>query len=68
MVLNRMSTSNNAWTWFAMDFSQGEMLPEQFAVRFNTDQPAMAFKTSSSSAKRLWNNPRRQSMHRPSKK
>jgi hypothetical protein len=44
MVLNRMSTSNNAWTWFAMDFSQGEMLPEQFAVRFNTDEPAMAFK------------------------
>ena len=44
MVLNPMSISNNAWTWFAMDFSQGEMLPEQFAVRFKTDEPAMAFK------------------------
>lgn len=40
-----MSTSTTAWTWFAMDFSQGELLSENFAVRFKTEDQALLFKT-----------------------
>jgi RanBP1 domain len=42
--LKPVPASNKAWTWFAMDFSQGELLLGQFAVRFKTDEQAMAFK------------------------
>lgn len=45
MVLKPMSTSTTAWTWFAMDFSQGELVSESFAVRFKTEDPATLFKT-----------------------
>lgn len=44
MKLKPMSTSTTAWTWFAMDFSQGELVSESFAVRFKTDEPASLFK------------------------
>jgi E3 SUMO-protein ligase RanBP2 len=40
-----MSTSTTAWTWFAMDFSQGELISESFAVRFKTEDQATLFKT-----------------------
>lgn len=40
-----MSTSATAWTWFAMDFSQGELLQEHFAVKFKTSDTAALFKT-----------------------
>lgn len=39
-----MSTSTTAWTWFAMDFSQGELISENFAVRFKTEDQAFLFK------------------------
>lgn len=39
-----MSTSTTAWTWYAMDFSQGELVAESFAVRFKTEDTATLFK------------------------
>lgn len=44
MCLKPMSTSTTAWTWFAMDFSSGELVSESFAVRFKTEDPATIFK------------------------
>ena len=44
MKLKPMSTSTTSWTWYAMDFSQGELVSESFAVRFKTEEPAALFK------------------------
>ena len=44
MTLKPMSTSTTAWTWYAKDFSQGELTPEAFAVRFKTEDQAALFK------------------------
>lgn len=44
MTLKPMFTSTTAWTWFAMDFSQGELMSESFAVRFKTEDQANLFK------------------------
>ena len=39
-----MSISTTSWMWYAMDFSQGELISETFAVRFRTEEPAVLFK------------------------
>ena len=44
MSLKPMSTSTTAWTWVAMDYSQGELIKESFAVRFKTEEQATLFK------------------------
>jgi len=45
MVLKPLSTSLTTWTWFAMDFSQGELMLEQFAARFKTEELANLFQS-----------------------
>ena len=45
MVLKPLSTSLTTWTWSAMDFSQGELLLEQFAARFKTEELANLFRS-----------------------
>ena len=44
MKLKPMSISTTSWMWYAMDFSQGELISETFAVRFRTEEPAVLFK------------------------
>nr|CAG4642549.1 EOG090X078K [Evadne anonyx] len=45
LALKPLSTSLTTWTWFAMDFSQGELLLEQFAARFKTEDMASLFRS-----------------------
>jgi len=45
MVLKPLSTSLTTWTWSAMDFSQGELVLEQFALRFKTEELASLFQS-----------------------
>lgn len=44
MKLERMSTSDRAWVWFALDFAEGEECHEQFAIKFKTPSLAEEFK------------------------
>lgn len=44
MSLKPLSTSTTAWTWCAMDFSQGELVAESFAIRFKKEEDAALFK------------------------
>jgi E3 SUMO-protein ligase RanBP2 len=39
-----LSSSDRAWTWYAHDYSEGEMKPELFAIRFKTVEQALLFK------------------------
>ena len=40
----KLTTSDRAWTWYAQDYSEGEMKPELFAIKFKTADQALKFK------------------------
>jgi E3 SUMO-protein ligase RanBP2 len=44
MKFTASSSSDRAWTWYAQDYSEGEMKPELFAIRFKTVDQALSFK------------------------
>lgn len=44
MKFTASSSSDRAWTWYAQDYSEGEMKTEFFAVRFKTVDQALSFK------------------------
>lgn len=44
MKFTAMSSSDRAWTWYAQDYSEGEMKPELLAIRFKTVEQALLFK------------------------
>jgi len=44
LTLKQNSGSDRSWTWAANDFSEGEMKPEVFAIRFSTPEVAERFK------------------------
>jgi hypothetical protein len=51
MKFTASSFSDRAWTWFAQDYSEGEMKPELFAIRFKTADQALLFKKMLNEAK-----------------
>lgn len=44
MKFTASSSSDRAWTWYAQDYSEGEMKTELFAIRFKTVDQARLFK------------------------
>lgn len=44
MKFTASSSSDRAWTWYAQDYSEGEMKTEFFAIRFKTVDQALSFK------------------------
>lgn len=44
MKFTALATSDRAWTWYAQDYSEGEMKLELLAVRFKTVDQALSFK------------------------
>ncbi|KAJ9598698.1 hypothetical protein L9F63_010608, partial [Diploptera punctata] len=44
MKFSKLSTSDRAWSWYAQDYSEGEVKPELFALKFKTPEQALAFK------------------------
>jgi E3 SUMO-protein ligase RanBP2 len=44
MKFTALSSSDRAWTWYAQDYSEGEMKPELLAIRFKTVEQALLFK------------------------
>ena len=45
LVLKPLQTSDRTWTWSAQDFSEGELVPETFALKFKTMGQAQKFKS-----------------------
>lgn len=44
MKFTALSSSDRAWTWYAQDYSEGEMKLELLAIRFKTVDQALSFK------------------------
>lgn len=44
MKFTALSTSDRAWTWYAQDYSEGEMKLELLAIKFKTVGQALSFK------------------------
>ncbi|XP_046668951.1 E3 SUMO-protein ligase RanBP2 isoform X2 [Homalodisca vitripennis] len=44
LELKASSSSQNVWTWYAVDYSEGETKNELFAIRFKTVELAKSFK------------------------
>ncbi|XP_057302228.1 E3 SUMO-protein ligase RanBP2-like [Hydractinia symbiolongicarpus] len=57
MELSPLNNSDKAWTWFTQaDISDGEVKPEQFALRFKTAEIANDFKENFEKCKNLISN------------
>ena len=45
--------SDKIWVWMAQDFAEGELVVEQFALKFGTPEKAQGFKEAFEKAKML---------------
>ncbi len=45
--------SDKIWVWMAQDFAEGELVVEQFALKFGTPEKAQGFKEAFEKAKRM---------------
>lgn len=53
MIFDKMQTNASAVTWHAKDFSEGELKPELFALRFKTEELADKFLNAINSALKM---------------
>lgn len=54
-LLHITAKDEKTWLWAAMDYAEGEWLPERFALRFKTAEIAREFKQSIDDAVVSWN-------------
>ena len=45
--------SDKIWVWMAQDFAEGELVVEQFALKFGTPEKAQGFKEAFEKAKQI---------------